>query len=311
MTVNYPNHVINNSLPFGKKLVWGYTHYYMKHIEGIGVALFLMGAFSFGVTLLSKETTLLATTPSIPVVASVKNIVSGPVQIENDEAVSQQVALVITAATVAQKNTSTPLFRSSCLKGSGDPDASMMAISPTVGINVSYVPDDLVSIPKSYTKDSSFCLTQATKDAVVTLIDAAHTEGVSIKISSAFRSYGTQAYLYRMHFDILKLTRKTVALAGHSEHQLGTAVDLSGASIGYKSAAASFGTTPEYAWLIAHASEYGFVQSYPKGTESITGYATEPWHFRYVGKEIAQAIAQEGVTLYEYLNKMTGEAVSI
>ena len=276
----------------------------MKHLEGIGVALFLMGAFSFGVTLLSKETALLATTPSVPVVASVKNTVSKPAQIENTEPVSEQVASVIEAVSVAQKTTSIPLLRTSCPKGSGDPDASMTAISPTVGINASYVPDDLVSVPKLYAKDSSFCLTQATKDAVMTLIDSAHAEGFSIKISSAFRSYGTQSYLYRMHFDILKLVRKTVALAGHSEHQLGTAVDLTGASIGYKSAAASFGTTPEYAWLIAHASEYGFVQSYPEGTEAITGYATEPWHFRYVGKEMAQAIAQEGVTLYEYLKNI-------
>ena len=331
----------------------------MKHLEGIIVALFLMGAFSFGFTLLSRETNTIALMRAKDNAALILNAVTAPEVVKEMSGIAQEVLPEMTEAEIStlkiflrayyqtekinttpyfdtdtkalllkyQRDTALPetglldtatrksitdaLFRTHCPKGSGDIDASMTPISPTQGISKTYTPDGLIAMSSLYTKNTSFCLTQRTRDAVMALIDGARADGFSIKVSSAFRSYATQAYLYRMHFDILKLTRKTVAVAGHSEHQLGVAVDLTGASIGFKSASAYFKTSPEYTWLIAHAGEYGFVQSYPTGKETITGYAGEPWHFRYVGKEIANEILKEEITVYEYLNKITGEAVSI
>ncbi|GIW08792.1 MAG: hypothetical protein KatS3mg060_3597 [Dehalococcoidia bacterium] len=66
------------------------------------------------------------------------------------------------------------------------------------------------------------------------------------------------------------------AKPGHSEHQLGTAIDFASAENGYE-LDESFANTREGKWLLANATRYGFVLSYPAGAESITGYAYEPW----------------------------------
>ena len=66
----------------------------------------------------------------------------------------------------------------------------------------------------------------------------------------------------------------------------------------------AFMQSPEYAWLDNNAYKYGFVQSYRSGTESITGYSAEPWHWRYVGIENATAIRSSGLTPYEYLKSL-------
>ncbi len=83
------------------------------------------------------------------------------------------------------------------------------------------------------------------------------------------------------------------ARAGHSEHQTGLTIDCNDASD-------SFVGTPEAEWLAEHASEYGFIIRYPKGKEDITGYKYEPWHIRYVGKDLAQELDSSGLTLEEY-----------
>ena len=87
-----------------------------------------------------------------------------------------------------------------------------------------------------------------------------------------------------------------VAAPGTSEHQLGIAVDIN--------ADKTKSTNDEvYAWLAEHAWEYGFILRYPKNKESITGTGYEPWHYRYVGKEAAKKIQQEGCCLEEYVTQ--------
>lgn len=326
----------------------------MKHVEGIGVALLLLGAFSFGVSLLTKETTILARQGEQASTALVINAVPVPTYQFKNETTSKEVVVPMMTEqeivalkqflratyrteilnttpyfdtdtkalllkyqrdntlletgvldTATRKSINDAPFRARCPKVSGDVDASFTPVSPNDAVATNYVPASLIALPVAYAKSVDFCLTQTTRDAVMMMIDAAKIDGISIKVSSAFRSYATQSYLYKMHFDILKLSRKTVARAGHSEHQLGVAVDLTGASVEYKSASALFATSPEYGWLLLHAHEYGFVQSYPGGKEMITGYAEEPWHFRYVGKEHAKSIHDTGVTVYEYLSHYT------
>ena len=84
-----------------------------------------------------------------------------------------------------------------------------------------------------------------------------------------------------------------VAKPGTSEHELGLAIDIN----------AEDGTDSwtVYSWLAAHVYEYGFILRYPEGKEDITGISYEPWHYRYVGKEAAAEIYEQGVTLEEYL----------
>ena len=114
------------------------------------------------------------------------------------------------------------------------------------------------------------------------MLDAAAADGIAITVTSGYRSYAEQAALERTlgHVDEL------VARAGHSEHQLGTAVDLSGGAD----------------WLRANGRYFGFALSYPAGrSQSATCYQAEPWHYRFMGVERAQAIAESGLSVREWL----------
>ena len=127
-------------------------------------------------------------------------------------------------------------------------------------------------------------------------------DGLILSVTSGFRRFEVQE-------SILKATKawkgdeayKSVALPGHSEHQLGVAVDLSGKSVNYASTVYTFGNVPEGKWLVENSYKYGFILSYPKGKESITGYIYEPWHFRYVGVSFAKEIFDSEKTIVEYL----------
>ena len=135
------------------------------------------------------------------------------------------------------------------------------------------------------------------------MIDAAKADGVDIVIVSGYRSYQTQADLYESKAAQVgeEMAEYWTAVAGTSEHQTGLAFDLNGADSPETLMNTEFEETDAYAWLIDHCAEYGFILRYPKGAREITGYNFEPWHFRYVGKEVAADIMSSGVTLEEYL----------
>lgn len=92
----------------------------------------------------------------------------------------------------------------------------------------------------------------------------------------------------------------TVALPSQSEHHTGLAVDVS--IIKDLKECDIVGNEPEIMWLYNNCSKYGFILRYPKGKEQITGYDYEPWHFRYVGVDIAKYIMENNLTLEEYLS---------
>jgi D-alanyl-D-alanine carboxypeptidase len=92
------------------------------------------------------------------------------------------------------------------------------------------------------------------------------------------------------------------ATPGHSQHQLGTAVDFTNAAVSYQ-VWLPFGKTSAYWWLEHHAREYGFVLAYPRGKEEKTGYEWEPWHYRYVGVENAQRLEKSSLSLQEFLER--------
>lgn len=127
---------------------------------------------------------------------------------------------------------------------------------------------------------------------------AAWSEGISLRSVSAYRSYATQASLYRSYVSQYgqRTSDNFSARAGYSEHQTGLALDINVAST-----RAHFENTPAYAWLVAHCADYGFILRYPQGKEAITGYRFEPWHYRYVGVEIARLCMEQGLTYEEYL----------
>ena len=125
---------------------------------------------------------------------------------------------------------------------------------------------------------------------------AAAKEGLNIYISSGFRSYDYQSGLYDRYVQRSGKAEadRYSARPGHSEHQTGLAFDLNSIDM-------TFADTDECAWVNEHCAEYGFILRYPKGKQDVTGIIFEPWHFRYVGVEIATYIMENNLTLEEYL----------
>lgn len=158
-----------------------------------------------------------------------------------------------------------------------------------------YIPKDLVLLDKNDTKrESNFCLTENTYNAFLALNDALYLDtGESLIISSAWRSLQTQEYFakYRGEF---------AAIPGRSEHQLGTAIDVD-----RKGALEEdyFGDSKAYLWMKENASRFGFVQSFTKEYQELTGTPEEPWHFRFVGEKIAKKIKKENLDPNQYLYK--------
>jgi D-alanyl-D-alanine carboxypeptidase len=140
--------------------------------------------------------------------------------------------------------------------------------------------------------------------ALEQLFAGAKHDGIALAGVSGYRSEATQTTLFSNYVkkDGIEAANKYSAKPGFSEHQTGLVMDVSGTS-GKCAAESCFAGTKEAKWLAEHAAEYGFIVRYLKGRESITGYQYEPWHIRYVGKDIAGEIADKGITLEEYLNQ--------
>ena len=140
------------------------------------------------------------------------------------------------------------------------------------------------------------------------MADAARAEGITLKSVSAYRSYATQQATYGSY--LTKYSQTLVdtfsARAGHSEHQTGLALDINVASI-----QAHFENTAEFAWLQANCARFGFLLRYPQGKNHITGYRFEPWHYRYVGVEIASICMEQGLTYEEYVAALPNTSVPV
>ena len=150
------------------------------------------------------------------------------------------------------------------------------------GLPADYVPEDLVYLGEYadplVVNREGMQLERETAEALAEMAEAAWAEGIVIAASSAYRSYDYQAGLFQRYVDQMGLEEaaRVSARPGHSQHQLGTAVDFGSITL-------AFGDTPAGRWLAEEAWRFGFSLSYPKGAEEITGYSYEPWHFRYLG----------------------------
>jgi LAS superfamily LD-carboxypeptidase LdcB len=166
----------------------------------------------------------------------------------------------------------------------------------------SYVPPDLVSVSQAGIGGSGQVRAIAIPD-LTAMTAAAKANGTPIAVQSAYRSYTTQiaTFQYWVNLSGYKQALLYSARPGHSEHQLGLAIDFKSAAGGPPWSGTDWGTSPAGSWMKAHAWEYGFIQSYPKGKVRKTCYDYESWHFRYVGVSEAAAIHASGLTLREYL----------
>jgi LAS superfamily LD-carboxypeptidase LdcB len=173
-------------------------------------------------------------------------------------------------------------------------------------LNEHYIPPSLATVP------SEFSLNQETKYQVhanvATTLDnmlkTAKSQGINLLVASAYRSYGTQGSLkanYKVTYGA-GTANKFSAEQGYSEHQLGTTLDFTTPKIG--AVLNGFDTTPEFTWLVNNAHLYGFIMSYPKGN---TYYIYEPWHWRYVGIDLASRLKREGKNFYDLDQRVIDE----
>ncbi len=165
-----------------------------------------------------------------------------------------------------------------------------------------YVPPGLVHVTGVSATRDGMTLRDTVLEQLREMFIAAGNEGLELVVLSAYRSYQEQQQIYGREVaqNGEALASTLVARPGHSEHQLGTTVDITSPTIGY-TLSQDFQNTPEGKWLGENAHRFGFVMSYPEGKEQVTGYAYEPWHFRYVGIEVATEIKKLKITLEEYL----------
>lgn len=168
------------------------------------------------------------------------------------------------------------------------PDSIWLVVNRLRGIPADYVPPDLVDVPVAHTWEP--LLRQEASDAVVSLFQAAADEaGHYLASNSAYRSYDTQAGLYAP-------SDPSTAPPGHSEHQTGLAIDI-GTERGCSFECME--TSAEGLWLRDNAWRFGFLLRYPADKVDITGYPFEPWHYRYIGVELATKMHETGFTTLE------------
>ncbi len=168
-----------------------------------------------------------------------------------------------------------------------------------------YIPDLAVpDMTLRYSPASSeMKLRSDAAQALKKLSSAAAKDRIYLRLSSGYRSYYTQGAIYNREvrtYGQAQADRQS-ARPGHSEHQTGLAADLA-PSDGRCEIADCFADTAEGKWLLANAHKFGFILRYPDAKENQTGYRYEPWHFRFVGTELASAIYQAGQTFEEFFN---------
>ena len=174
---------------------------------------------------------------------------------------------------------------------------TLILVNKYYALNKDYEPDNMVKIEAKYGVQQY--LQKEAYDAFKKMADDAKKEGLTLYITSPYRSYQTQNKLYNNYSakDGKELADTYSARPGYSEHQTGLAADIVS---GPGKSLASFENTKEFKWIKSHAHLYGFILRYPKGKEKLTGYQYEPWHYRYLGVDTASKIYSSGLTYEEY-----------
>ncbi len=185
-------------------------------------------------------------------------------------------------------------------------DASLVILDRTYALAPGAVPPDLVAASAAGLTGSSGTklVRQVLIDDLAAMAAAWRQAGINVIIESAYRSYASQSATFNSWVARLgygaALARS--ARPGHSEHQLGTALDLTSPGWGGR-----FGDwaaeSPEGAWMAAHGWEYGFVMSYPAGSQDLTCFSYEPWHYRWIGRAAAAEQRASGLHPRQFLER--------
>lgn len=166
-------------------------------------------------------------------------------------------------------------------------------------LSENFIPDPLVPLDSELLarRDASAMLHGDVSPFLKNMMHMAKADGAALLVLSAYRSFGEQGAVktgYKVSYGG-GTANKFSADQGYSEHQLGSTVDFSTPESPL-SLKTSFSTTPQYQWLMQNAHTYGFVLSYPKGN---TYFQFEPWHWRFVGVDLATRLYSEGKSFYD------------
>ncbi len=188
-----------------------------------------------------------------------------------------------------------------------DPTSLWFVANKHFALPISYVPNDLIvpSVPlRLASSEQQMHLRVVTQTDLTALFSAAKAAGLQLQLGSGYRSATYQKTLYDGYVSSLSKAEadRSSARPGHSEHQTGLALDFTRID-GKCHLEACFGDMPEGKWLIDNAYTFGFILRYTSDKEQVTGYMYEPWHFRYVGHELAKEMHDKGVkTLEEFFS---------
>ena len=181
-----------------------------------------------------------------------------------------------------------------------DPDNLLVLVNKNNRLPDDFVPKNLEKINLAFANEDKYMVKEA-KEQFEKLSAEANSIGYNIIAVSTYRSYDYQEKLFTGYIKEKgeEHTLNYSAKPGHSEHQTGLAVDVMGSNNDYN----LFEESIEFEWMVNNAHKYGFILRYPKDKYEITGFKYEPWHYRYVGRTIANYIYNNNLTLEEYIKK--------
>lgn len=170
-----------------------------------------------------------------------------------------------------------------------------MVVNKYRGLNEDFVPN-LVSISEKYASDKGMKAEKVALNAFIKMAKDAEKAGLGLVINSSYRSYQDQVDIAETYQGLYgdDYVTKYVAKPGFSEHQTGLAFDIGSTTSNI------FANSKEYTWMLENAYKYGFILRFPQKYEDITGFRSEPWHYRYVGTKISKYIYENDITLEEY-----------
>ena len=191
-------------------------------------------------------------------------------------------------------------------------DDLLTLVTSDYAISADYVPGDLVNLsdylPLSVTLGYETQLREEAALSLTQLVQDMEEAGLRPQILSGYRSYIAQQIAWQKWQERQPERASIISVPpGHSEHQLGTTVDFGSPELAVIVGDSDiefhtyFFKTAEGMWLADHAHEYGFSLSYPREAFELTGFFFEPWHYRYVGVELATELKNAGVSLTQYL----------
>lgn len=186
-----------------------------------------------------------------------------------------------------------------------NPESLLVLVNKNYQLNKTYIPSDFIPVDVTLSEFAPYetnYLRRDAADATEQLFQAAKELGYTLTLRTGFLSYESQKKRYEQDvYEMgLEYAESISTRPGHSEHQTGLAIDITSPSVNNE-LTVDFAKTEEGQWILSHAHDYGFIIRYPEGKEEELGYTYQPWHLRYVGKEVAKEIYENEWTLEDYI----------